>query len=140
MIRRYVLDTDTLTLFQRGEPNVVRNVLLHPAEELALTIISVEEQLSGWYTELRRAKKQDQLARVYQRMTDAVRFFARFHLLTFAESAIARYQDLRAAHRRLDKDDLRIAAIVLDGNDRLVTRNQRDFQQIPGLLVEDWSM
>jgi tRNA(fMet)-specific endonuclease VapC len=46
---------------------------------------------------------------------------------------------LRAAHRRLDKDDLRIAAIVLEDDDTLVTRNAKDFRQIPGLRIEDWS-
>src|SRR5262249_2549011 len=109
MTRRFVLDTDVLTLYQRGNPNVVRNVQSHPLDVLAVTIISVEEQLSGWYTELRRAKKTAQLAQVYERMTDAVRFFIRFHILTFAEPAIVRYEGLRATHRRLDKDDLRIA-------------------------------
>jgi hypothetical protein len=32
---------------------------------LAITVISVEEQLSGWYRRLRQAKKPEQLARVY---------------------------------------------------------------------------
>ncbi len=72
-------------------------------------------------------------------MTDAVRFFIRFNVLTFSETAIVSYQGLRAAHRRLDKDDLRIAAIVLENDDTLATRNTRDFQQIPGLRIEDWS-
>src|SRR5262245_18584859 len=107
MTQRYVLDTDIQTLYQRGNANVVRNVQSRPQDELAVTIISIEEQLSGWYTELRQAKKIDRLAQAYQRMTDAVRFFARFNILTFSEQAIVRYQGLRAAHRRLDKDDLR---------------------------------
>jgi tRNA(fMet)-specific endonuclease VapC len=139
MTRRFVLDTDVLTLYQRGNPNVVRNAQSHPPDLLAVTIISVEEQLSGWYTELRRAKKTAQLAQVYERMTDAVRFFVRFHILTFAGPAIVRYEGLRAAHRRLDKDDLRIAAIVLECGDTLVTRNTRDFRRIPGLVIQDWS-
>lgn len=139
MTQRYVLDTDILTLYQRGNLNVVRNAQSRPLDQLAVTIISVEEQLSGWYTELRRAKRTAQLAQVYQRMTDAVRFFVRFNILTFAEPAIARYEGLRTALRRLDKDDLRIAAIVLEGGDTLVTRNAKDFQQIPGLRIADWS-
>jgi hypothetical protein len=45
----FVLDTDTLVLFQEGHGAVCRRVLSHPMEELAISVITVEEQLSGWY-------------------------------------------------------------------------------------------
>lgn len=134
-----VLDTDVLTLFQRGDPVVVRRVQALPLPQLAVAIISVEEELTGWYTRLRRARKRDQLAAIYQRLTSAVRFLARFQILTFSEPAIVRFEQLRATHRRLGKNDLRIAAIVLEEGAVLATRNVRDFKQIKGLLVEDWS-
>jgi tRNA(fMet)-specific endonuclease VapC len=134
-----VLDTDVLTLFQRGDPVVVRRVQERPLAELGVAIISVEEELTGWYTRLRRARKRDQLAAVYQRLTDTVRFLARLPILTFSEPAIARYEDLRARHRRLGKNDLRIAAIALEADAAVATRNVRDFGQIEGLHVEDWS-
>jgi hypothetical protein len=38
-----VLDTDMLTLFQRGDPVVVRRVEAVPLPQLAVTIVSVEE-------------------------------------------------------------------------------------------------
>lgn len=49
-----VLDTDVLTLYQLGDPVVVGHVQAHPLPELAVSIISVEEELTGWYTRLRR--------------------------------------------------------------------------------------
>src|SRR4051794_37900586 len=105
-----VLDTDVLTLYQRGEPIVTTRVQSHPLPDLAVAVISVEEELSGWYARLRRARKRDQLAAVYQRLASAVRFLGRFHILTFSEPAIVRFEQLRATHRRLGKNDLRIAA------------------------------
>jgi tRNA(fMet)-specific endonuclease VapC len=134
-----VLDTDVLTLYQLGDPAVVRRVQSRALSQLGVSVISIEEELTGWYTRLRRARKRDQLVRVYQRLTDSVRFLARFQILSFTEPAILRYEDLRATHRRLGKNDLRIAAIVLEANASLATRNLRDFRQIKSLQIEDWS-
>ena len=74
----YVLDTDIMTLFQRGQPRVVQQVLTHPVDELSIAVISVEEELTGWYTRLRQVRKRDQLARVYQRLSEAVPFLRVF--------------------------------------------------------------
>jgi tRNA(fMet)-specific endonuclease VapC len=52
----YVLDTDMLTLYEEGHPKVTGCVSAHPLQDVATTVISVEEQLSGWFTMLRRAK------------------------------------------------------------------------------------
>ena len=135
----YVLDTDTMTLYQHGHPRVAQHVLAHLMAELAIAVISVEEELTGWYTKLRQVRKRDQLARVYQRLSEAVPFFARFQILSFTEPAIVRYESLRVAHRRVGKNDLRIAAIALEHGATVVTRNSRDFKQVAGLTIEDWS-
>jgi tRNA(fMet)-specific endonuclease VapC len=135
----YVLDTDMLTLYQLGHPAIVDHVRNCPAEQLAVSVITVEEQMIGWYTKIRQAKKRDELARAYQRLAHAVSFLARLQILPFPELAIERYENLRAAHRRLGKNDLRIAAIALENTATLITRNLHDFEQVPGLKIEDWS-
>jgi hypothetical protein len=38
----YVLDTDTVTLYQTGHSAVVRRVQACPAADIAVTVISVE--------------------------------------------------------------------------------------------------
>src|SRR5881628_2698290 len=58
----YVLDTDIMTLYQYGHPRVAQHVLARPVAQLAIAVISVEEELTGWYTKLRRVRKRDQLA------------------------------------------------------------------------------
>jgi tRNA(fMet)-specific endonuclease VapC len=135
----YVLDTDILTLYREGDPNVVQRVNAHPLSELAVTVISVEEQLSGWYAQLRRAKRHDALARAYQQLTDCIRVLSVFRILSFTEAAILRYENLKAQKLNVGKMDLRIGAIVLECGGTLATRNVRDFQRIPQLRIEDWS-
>ena len=138
-MNRFVLDTDILTLFQHAHPAVVRHVQTRQPAQVTVTIISVDEILTGWYTKLRRAKTRPQLARAFGQLTDAVSFLSGVPIQTFSEPAILRYEQLRAAFRRMSKNDLRIAAITLENGDTLVTRNLQDFQQVPGLSNEDWS-
>jgi len=135
----YSLDTDTLSLLQHGHPKVSQEYGARRPADLAITVISLEEQLSGWYTLLRRARRPDDLARVYQRLIDTVRSMAPLTILPFTTSAIARYQQLIQLRLNVRRMDLRIAAIVLQHGGTLVTRNGRDFGRVPGLVLEDWS-
>jgi tRNA(fMet)-specific endonuclease VapC len=135
----FVLDTDSLVLFQQGHQAVCHRVLSHPMEELAISVITVEEQLSGWYTLLRRAKSTEQLARAYQRLADAVQLLSRFRILSFTAPAIHRFEQLKRQKLGVKHMDLRIGAIALEHAGTLVTRNSRDFQLVPGLAIEDWA-
>ena len=135
----YVLDTDTLVLFQEGNNNVCRQMLSRSVTELTTTAITIEEQLSGWYTLLRRAKGAKQLAHAYQKLVDNVQMLGRFHVLSFTEPAIGRFMYLKNLKLGVKHADLRIAAIALEHGGTLVTRNVRDFQVIPDLSIVDWS-
>jgi len=136
----YVLDTDILSLYQHGHPEVCRLVSSHSLAEMANPVISIEEQISGWYTLLRRATKRDQIALVYRRLAITIPFLARWPILDFTEPAIVRYEDLLSLKLNIKKMDLRIAAITLENAGTLVTRNRRDFQRVPSLVIEDWSV
>ena len=138
-MNRFVLYTDIVSLYQLGHPTVVQRVQAHPPNQLVVSVITVEEQLTGWYTKLRRARKRDELARAYLRLTKAVRLLRTFEIETFSEPAIIRYKQLRTTLRNIGKNDLRIAAIALENRDTVVTRNLHDFQQVPGLTIKDWS-
>ena len=135
----YVLDTDTLTLFQAGHPRVLQEVGVHPANDLAITVLSVEEQLSGWYAEVRRSKKPNQLIMAYARLAKNVRFLSGRQILDFDQAASYRYEHLQKLKLGVRKMDLRIASVVLEHNAILVTGNLRDFQKVPNLAIEDWS-
>ncbi len=135
----WILDTDVLTLFLHGETTVCHRVASVSPDELAVTIITVEEVLTGWYSELRRARRDDQLVRAYSTLQQAVEFFRHVQILPFNEQAAWRFHDLRQQHRRLGTNDLRIAAIAIEHSGIVVTRNQSDFGVIDRLTTEGWS-
>src|SRR5262249_34435392 len=121
-------------------PVVLQHVEAHLPGDMAITVITVEEQLTGWYTRLRRAKKRENKASAYQDLTDAVRGLSGLPILSFTEPAIIRYEQLLNLKLNIGKKDLCIAAITLNYGGILVSRNLRDFQRVPGLSVEDWSV
>jgi tRNA(fMet)-specific endonuclease VapC len=136
----YVLDTDILTLYRRNHPVVVSRIDAQPPDELAITVMSVEEQLSGWYRMLRRARQPDKLAAAYEELAEATAFLGGWRILSFPLPAIARYRQLCSLKLNVGKADLRSAAIALEFGATVVTRNLHDFQRVPNLTVEDWSV
>ena len=136
----FILDTDTLTLLNWNDPAVLQHCVVHIHDEIATSIISVEEQLSGWYRSLRQVKNTSQLAPIYERMTESVRALRLLSIYSFTTDAVRRYDQLHAQKLGVKKLDLRIAAITLAHQAVLVTRNRRDFQRVPGLALVDWSL
>jgi tRNA(fMet)-specific endonuclease VapC len=136
----YILDTDHITLYRHGQPGVVRRVESVPADQLTISVVTVEEQLSGWYSQVRQARTAEKLTRAYEGLFEVADMIRRIRVLPFPAVAVQQYLTLRKQFPRLGKLDLAIAAIVLDCQGTLVTRNRRDFGQIPQLMLEDWSV
>ncbi len=135
----WALDTDTLTLWLRGHPSVMQQVEGHSSDDLAITIVTVEEVLSGWYRLIRQARDDEQLVRAYHWLQQSVEFFRDIQILPLSGSAMKLSRDLRRQHRAAGTNDLRIAAIALESKATLVSRNLSDFVPISGLTVTDWS-
>lgn len=135
----YLLDTDHLTHLRNGHPAVAARVRATPPDDIAACVISVEEQLDGWYKLLRQKQSRAKLADAYRRLGETVSFFADVRFLPFTEDAIERSEGLLKMRLNVGKNDLRIAAIALVHNATVVTANVRDFARVPGLIVEDWT-
>ena len=69
-------------------------------------MISLEEQISGWYRLLRQAKQPDDLARTYQSLIDTVVFLARLPILPFRSAAITHYKQLLGMKLNVGRMDL----------------------------------
>ena len=138
-MRLFVLDTDHVSLLQRGHSLVAARVLATPPGELAVSVITFEEQLGAWYTQVRQARDPEKLARAYEGLFQVLEDAKRLRILPFSRSAIGRYLELRRTYRRVGRMDLAIAAVTLDAGAILVTRNRSDFEPILGLAIQDWS-
>ncbi|HAA30430.1 MAG TPA: nucleic acid-binding protein [Cyanobacteria bacterium UBA8553] len=140
---RYILDTDHVTLLQQAHPIVSQRVGAVNPDEIGVTVITVEEQVRGWLNAIRQTSQSSQPERLiwaYRGLRDVVRYLSRLNLVDFSQEAYACYLELRYQRIRIGTQDLRIAAIVLAENSILVTRNQRDFVRVPGLVFEDWTI
>ena len=139
----YVLDTDHLSLLQRRSPEgkVLLQRLQANKVAFSATVISYEEQTRGWMGHLAKAKNTTEQVIAYDRLRQHATNYCNIPLLGFNESAIQTNQQLRKRYPRLGAMDLKIAAIVLtQPAAMLLTRNTRDFGQIEGLSIDDWSI
>lgn len=137
-----VFDTDHLSVLQHEESAAAERLLnrldAKPGQQLATTVISLEEQARGWLAEIRRQKSPFGEVLYYDRLGGLVRFYSKWTLLPFDGSSATIYAGLRQRRLRIGSSDLKIASIALARSCRLISANLRDFQQVPGLLVEDW--
>jgi tRNA(fMet)-specific endonuclease VapC len=139
MSPRYLLDTDHVSLYQRQHPQVVNRVLATAPADLAVTTITLGEQVQGRLAIIRHAQAQTDAARGYLRLRETVAFYQAIQLVDYTPASIAYFEALRRQGIRIGTQDLRIAAIALAEHSILVTRNTRDFAQVPGLILEDWA-
>jgi tRNA(fMet)-specific endonuclease VapC len=137
MSPHYILDTDHASLYQRRHPQVVARVLATAPDDLAVTTITLGEQVQGRLAVIRQARSQPDAARGYLRLRETVEFYQTIQLIDYTTAAIARFEELRRQGIRIGTQDLRIAAISLAEGSILVSRNTRDFAHVLGLTLED---
>jgi len=136
----YVLDTDHASLYQRGDAQVGERLRHLIPNEVAITIVSYEEQIAGRLAVARRAQTVDERVIAYRWLQLTLDFYCRMPVLPFNNSAGSILDQLQAIKLRIGTKDLLIGAIALAHSTTLLTRNFRDFQQIPGLAIEDWTL
>ncbi len=136
----WIIDTDHISLLQRGHPVVTQRINQVNTDEIAVTIITAEEQLRGRLDFIRKASAIDELVSAYARLRDTLKDYKSINLLDFNHKACSCYEDLVRQKIRIGTQDLRIAAITLSVNGILVTRNERDFARVPGIQLEDWTV
>ena len=91
-----------------------------------------------WLALLNRVPEIPRQVAYYERLLRLVVFFAAWEVLPFDQRAAATFARLRQQGVRIGAMDLTIAAMALEHHALVLSGNRRDFQQVPGLRVEDW--
>ncbi|HEV8130075.1 MAG TPA: type II toxin-antitoxin system VapC family toxin [Acidobacteriota bacterium] len=129
----FVLDTNTCIYFLNGSYRSVADELSsHPAEELAVTSITVAELFYGAHHSARKTRNLLLLED----------FFLDLQILTFDRPAAENFGPLKEIlHQQgklLGPYDLLIASIVRSRGFTLVTHDTKSFSQISDILLVDW--
>ncbi len=138
----WILDTDHLSLLQRENSQLIDLLLLHQHERVVITVVTVEEQLRGRLSVINKAsdpKSKTSLSLAYQNLRLTIESLQEFEQIDFDLQAESIYHRLRERKIRIGTQDLRIAAIALANRATLLTRNHRDFSQVPDLMIDDWT-
>ena len=139
----YLFDTDHITVLDRGgeEGERMRTRLAQvPLEEVAASVVSYEEQMRGWLAYIAQLRAVDPQVAGYHRLERMLEFYCATPLLPFDERAVEQFQRLWVARIRIGTMDLKIAAIALANDATLISRNLPDFERVPGLRVEGWTL
>ena len=140
---RYLLDTDHISFLQRRSglefENLSARIAQYSFTEFGLSIVSFHEQVLGANNFISRARTNRDLMRGYNLLSETLSGFASAPVLDFDADAITIFDQLRSQRVRVATMDLRIASIALSKDLILLTRNVKDFRQVPKLVTEDWT-
>lgn len=139
----YLLDTDHLSVLERGGAAAERlrqRLQVVAPDEVASTVVSYEEQTRGWLSYLTKARSLEEQVTGYSHLQRHLRVFCAIPLIAFDAAAAAIVQQLQRQRIRIGTMDLKIASIALAQEASLLSRNVTDFQKVPGLQVEDWTV
>ncbi len=129
---KFLLDTNiVIVVIKRRPPEALAAFNRHHGQ-MALSAISLAELVHG-------AEKSSDPARNLAVVQD---FRSRLSVLDYGERAAHHYGSIRAVLERqgtpIGVNDLHIAAQARSEGLVLVTNNQREFERVPGLLIDNW--
>lgn len=133
MTLRHLLDSDIcIFVMKRRTPALLRR-LDQRAASSAISVVAYGELAFGEAMSVRREEAAAHLAALLETL----------QVLPLPLDAARRYAEIRAELQRMGQpigsNDLWIAAHALADDLTLVTNNEREFQRVPGLRVENWA-
>lgn len=130
---KYLLDTDTLIYWLKGNKNIEQKALNIGLDQLGYSIISHAELYFGAYNSEQKEKNLAAIQIVQQKLT-LVNLDAKSAQLFGSIKA-----DLKRQGNIIMDADIMIASIALSNELTLITNNEKHFERITELKIENWS-
>ncbi len=136
-----LLDSDHLSIVMELRDTRREHLLSRidaTAEEFGIPVVVAEEQFRAWLAQVRRVPDVHKQIWPYGRFASLIAFLNQWTILGWTEDTADEFRRLRNSRIRIGTQDLKIACTAIANDALLLSANLRDFEQVPGLRVEDW--
>lgn len=129
---KYLLDTNIVIYTMKNRPKQVKRRFQQHHGQMSISAVTLGELVFG-------AEHSQQVER---NLADIEALMARIEVLSFDGKAAFHFGQIRAALYRTGRPigayDMMIAGQARAMGLILVTNNMKEFERVPGLLLEDW--
>ena len=129
---KYLLDTNIVIYTMKNRPQRVKRRFQQHHGQMGISTVTIGELVFG-------AEHSQQTER---NLADLEALAARLEVLPFDNQAAYHFGQIRAALYRTGQPigpyDMMIAGQARAAGLKLVTNNVKEFEQVPGLLLENW--
>lgn len=130
---RYLLDTNTVSYFVRGEAAVLTRIKATPPDLIAISSVTAMEIEFGLQLNPARAKKLAPVINAFIKSIETLSYTPEDAKATAAIRA-----SLQKAGKPVGYYDVMIAGTAIRHGLTLVTSNTKELSRIGGLRIEDW--
>jgi len=125
----YILDSDILIYFLKGEKEIIETIISLPKDDLYITIINYTELLYGIYNSNKITQNKEKI----------LPFLDNFKILGFDKNSSEIFAKLKSKLKKqgniIADMDLMIASIAISNKATLFTNNLKHFKRIEELKI-----
>ena len=132
-MNRALIDTDILSYYLKGDPDVIKNFekYLDHYDIIEISLITYYEITSGLLAK-----------NAFKQLSIFEEFVSENIIIPLTEKSVKIsaeiYSTLRQSGNTVDDIDLLIAGVAIENEMTLVTNNDSHFSRIPGIKISNW--
>ena len=135
------MDTDILSLLWRNHAKVAARVVAAGAEPMAITMVTYIEVLRGRFASVFTAANAAELDLAAEALAKSRKKLDELRVVEFNDTVSKQFDQLlmNKKLKKMGRPDMLNACFALVYGATLVTRNTKDYANIPGLKLENWA-